>query len=129
MSSDDRVGPGRPPRHSQFRPGQSGNPGGRPRGSMNLQTIIDRELRKVITITENGRSRRLTKHEALVMTLVHLGLKGNHRATELLFRIMAEARANNADKASDEEAVAPDRDTLRRIKQRLDRIVSQEKRS
>lgn len=127
MSDDDVVGPGRPPRHSRFRAGKSGNPAGRPKGRANLQTTIDRELRKIITVTENGRSRRLTKQEALITTLVHTGLKGNHRATELLLRMVAASEAKDSDKTSEEAQIAPDRETLHRIKQRLDRIISEEK--
>jgi hypothetical protein len=40
------VGYGRPPKHTRFKPGRSGNPKGRPRGSRNLST----EMQKVLTI-------------------------------------------------------------------------------
>ncbi len=30
MQNDDDIGFGKPPKHTQFKPGQSGNPAGRP---------------------------------------------------------------------------------------------------
>ena len=42
-SSDDDVGYGKPPRSRRFKPGQSGNPKGRPKGAKNRDTIL-REL-------------------------------------------------------------------------------------
>ncbi|WP_342353589.1 DUF5681 domain-containing protein [Acuticoccus sediminis] len=35
---DPQVGRGKPPKHSQCKPGQSGNPGGRTKGSKNDKT-------------------------------------------------------------------------------------------
>ena len=48
--SDDKqnsaVGYGRPPVNRQFKPGQSGNPRGRPKGSKNFATIFAEALKK-----------------------------------------------------------------------------------
>ena len=65
MSSDDEssnrpardyeVGDRRPPKHSQFRRGVSGNPKGRPKGSVNLRTQVTQQLRRTVTATRNGR--------------------------------------------------------------------------
>ncbi|MGY4185917.1 DUF5681 domain-containing protein [Bradyrhizobium sp. USDA 4459] len=51
------VGYRRPPREHQFKPGQSGNKSGRPKGSKNEATIIDQLLNRKIEIRENGRGR------------------------------------------------------------------------
>ena len=37
-ASEHKIGYGRPPRHSQYKPGQSGYPRGRPKGSRNFKT-------------------------------------------------------------------------------------------
>ena len=41
---DHEVGYGRPPKHTQFKAGTSGNPKGRPKGSLNLMNAIMKEL-------------------------------------------------------------------------------------
>ena len=77
---DYEVGFGKPPRHSQFRPGRSGNPAGRPKGSKNLATIVKAMLNEEILITENGKSRKVTKGEAAIMQLLAQGVRGDLRA-------------------------------------------------
>jgi hypothetical protein len=57
--SSYKVGFGKPPRSAQFRPGQSGNPAGRRRGAKNFATAIEEELRSRVTITENGKRKRV----------------------------------------------------------------------
>ena len=55
------VGYGRPPEETRFKPGQSGNPKGRPKGSKNLRTLFAEELRRSVTLKENGKTRRVPK--------------------------------------------------------------------
>lgn len=78
--SDEQVGYGRPPAAHRFRPGVSGNPSGRQRGSRNLRTDLSEELSEVITVQEAGQSSRLTKQRALVKRLCAQSLSGDHRA-------------------------------------------------
>ena len=54
MGSDHDGGYGKPPRHSQFKKGQSGNPQGRPKGSRNFSTDLKETLEKLIRITDQG---------------------------------------------------------------------------
>lgn len=66
--NDDKVGYGRPPRHSQFKPGQSGNPKGRPKGSRNFATLAAKVLDSKIMSRENGQPREMTRCEAILLT-------------------------------------------------------------
>jgi hypothetical protein len=89
LTADEAVGYGRPPAKNQFRPGQSGNPRGRPKGARNLSSVIAATLNERVAVTENGRRRHITKLEAAVKQLVNRAASGEARATQLLFALVA----------------------------------------
>ena len=78
------VGYAKPPSRTRFKPGQSGNPRGRPRGAKNFVTAIEGELRARVTVTENGRRKRVTKREVIAKRLVNCAAEGDLRAIPLL---------------------------------------------
>jgi len=82
------VGPGRPPEHSRFKKGQSGNPGGRPRLERDLGKLVNAELDEVVPITENGKPVRLTKRQLVAKSLVNEAAKGNLKALDALIKIV-----------------------------------------
>src|SRR5258708_4423322 len=82
--SNCEVGFGKPPKHTRFRKGHSGNPKGRPRGSRNASTLLDEALKERVVVSENGRRRKVTKLEAILTQLVNKAAQGDHRATQLL---------------------------------------------
>lgn len=92
MSSDDyEVGYGKPPKQTRFKPGQSGNPKGRPRKPKKLyattmevvrQLLID-AMEQEITITMNGRSRKVLGIVALFNQLLAKAVKGDMRSLKL----------------------------------------------
>ncbi|MBH5401181.1 hypothetical protein HZZ13_25850 [Bradyrhizobium sp. CNPSo 4010] len=81
------VGYGKPPKHSQFKPGQSGNPKGRPKGTRNFKSDVRATLQSPVKITKNGRVRNVTTQRAILETMRVQGLKGNQRANEQLVRL------------------------------------------
>lgn len=85
------VGYGRPPRHTQFQQGQSGNPKGKPRGSRGLRTELRSELGEMMTITENGKSRRIPKRRIVIKALTAKALKGDVRAAEKIMQLVIQA--------------------------------------
>jgi hypothetical protein len=82
------VGYGKPPRRTRFQPGTSGNPGGRPRGSKNSATLLAEALKERVAITENGRRKKISKHKAVFKQLVNKAAGGDHRAADLLLKVM-----------------------------------------
>jgi Family of unknown function (DUF5681) len=67
---DYEVGYGKPPRHTRFKKGQSGNPKGRPKGSQNLTTLLSEALNERVIVNENGGRRRITMRRAIIKQLV-----------------------------------------------------------
>jgi hypothetical protein len=78
------VGYGKPPRQTQFKKGQSGNPNGRVKGSKNLATLIMAALNAPVVVTQNGRRKTITKLEAMTTQLANKGASGEFKATHLL---------------------------------------------
>ena len=83
-SADYEVGYGRPPRASRFKPGQCGNPKGRPRKPKTLMEAVERELDRTAVVREGGREKRLTKREVVSRQLVDASCRGQLGATRLL---------------------------------------------
>jgi hypothetical protein len=91
MDNDtNSVGYKKPPKHSQFKPGQSGNPKGRPKGTKNLATDLEEELKEIILVTEGGKQRETTKQRAMVKSLFAKALKGDVRAIGVLLKQIAD---------------------------------------
>ena len=71
VREESRIGYGRPPVATRFRRGVSDNPRGRPKGARNIATVVAATLGERISITENGRRKRITKLDAAVKQLVN----------------------------------------------------------
>src|SRR5882672_5796698 len=89
------VGYGKPPLHSRFRAGQSGNPAGRSKGVPNLKTDVKRTLATPVKVKEGGRMRSRSTQEGALMVLREKALRGDARALdrllELAFRLNNDA--------------------------------------
>ena len=87
--SDFPIGYKKPPRDTQFKPGQSGNPSGRPKkNTITLAEAITRELNTSVTVTEGGKSTKMTKVVLIAKQQMNKALKGEHKATELVMKIV-----------------------------------------
>lgn len=83
---DYEVGFGRPPAASKFKRGRSGNPKGRPKGAKNISTLIAKELNDRVTITENGKPRRLAKGQVAIRQLVNKAAAGDPKALQAVWK-------------------------------------------
>ena len=86
---DYKVGPGRPPLHTRFRKGQSGNPGGRRKKQ--LPALLADALNETVFVTIDGERREISKREAIVHQLVNKSTTADLRATKMLFDMMKDA--------------------------------------
>lgn len=75
-----KVGYKCPPKHSQFKPGQCGNPKGRPKGSFNWATILGMAASRRRTIGVAGKKVRMSGREAVAEQLVIAAIKGDPKA-------------------------------------------------
>jgi hypothetical protein len=84
-SDSYEVGYGRPPKDTQFKKGSSGNPKGRPRKALDFDDELLRESMAFVTINENGRPRRISKHELAIKQLLNQTIGGNIPAARIYF--------------------------------------------
>jgi hypothetical protein len=85
--SNYKVGYSKPPKQSQFKKGTSGNPNGRPRGSKNPATVINKVFWKPVKVTQDGKPTRIPIIELALTRLVTNAAKGDHKAMELTWKI------------------------------------------
>lgn len=97
-------GYGKPPKKHQFKPGQSGNPKGRPKGSKNFDKILEELFQKKVIIKENGEERKVSIKAALTQKLLVKALyDGDLKAIDLLFKHIERLDAKAAEKMLLEE--------------------------
>jgi hypothetical protein len=79
------VGYGRPPVNTRFKPGQSGNPNGRPKGRKNMGDLLQEAFDKRIPIRQGETVRKVSTAEAIILAFVSKALKGDAKAFAKLF--------------------------------------------
>ena len=95
-----KVGYRNPPEHTRFKAGQSGNPRGRPRGTLNMATVLERTLREKVVINENGRRKTVTKLEAAIKQLTNKAASGELKALQLLAALVRSAEEHAVQTAA-----------------------------
>ena len=119
------VGYGRPPAHSQFKPGQSGNPVGGKKGQPTVSEVLMREAARLVKIKRGDTVETITKHEVVIRRLFQSAMEGDIAASRLvLFGLAQNAPDPSAAPAEDETAnlalgATPDEETVRRMLARL----------
>ena len=99
------IGYRRPPVSGRFKKGKSGNPNGRPTGSANFLTLLDKELNQSIVVNENGKKKTITRMQAMVKRIVAGALQGDLKALMTLVEILRKTGKFNE---TDVDSLLPD---------------------
>lgn len=99
--SGQDVGYGKPPKHSQFKKGRSGNPKGRPKGARNFKTEVDAVLNSKVSVIHDGKPKTVSTIQAAMMRLKEKALKGDLRAITHVLSLAQDA-SESADARSRE---------------------------
>jgi hypothetical protein len=113
------FGYGNPPIHTRFKKGQSGNPKGRPKGSKNLATLLERVLTEQVVITENGKRRSISKLEASFKQLLNGAAIGDLAAMRQLYALLPWLESQLDSEPSPAATNTSDQAALERVRKRL----------
>lgn len=120
------VGYGKPPKKSQFKKGQSGNPKGRKKGARGLKSDLRDELKGPVTVHEDGKQITVSKQRLAIKQLINQAVTGDLRAIIKLIEMSAgllgtddELTAINAD-LSEEDAAILENYVARRMEEKND---------
>src|SRR5882724_13224974 len=126
-ASDYKVGLGRPPLHTRFQKGQSGNSGGRRVKS--VPALLADALNETVVVTIDGRRRTITKREAIVTQMVDKSANADLRATKMLIDMMKDVEKKAGDIAPPPEPnrlAAADKEVVQQFVARFRRQILQE---
>src|SRR5271155_6281298 len=123
QTRDYEVGYGKPPLHTRFQKGKSGNPKGRPRGKKNMSTLLSTALNASIVVVANGRRKKITKREAIVTQLVNKSASADLKATQIVLAMLRDLDS----RADASEDPAPFTETDLQVIQRIQARLRSEK--
>ena len=123
MSREYEVGFKKPPKQTQFKPGQSGNPAGRPKGTKNFKTDLEEELQTKIVIREGGKTLQVSKQRALLMSLIANAIKGDVRAANTLTGLVLKVLDQGEELPGERRLAPEDEEILKAFEERLRRKI------
>ncbi len=115
----EEVGYGKPPKHTQFQKGVSGNPRGRPKGALSLSAIVKRTLKEKVVINENGVRKTVTKLEAAVKQVANKSASGDLLAMRQLTPLAVAAEIETTLARNNPDLSEADQKVMTRFLQRL----------
>jgi Family of unknown function (DUF5681) len=108
LKGDYVIGKGRPPVHSRWRPGQSGNPKGRPKGRRNVTYDLKKIASKAIAVRDGETQRRLSLAAANLLAHGVKGAKGDPRSSTLFFNQLDKMGVLGREEDAENTTIAQD---------------------
>jgi hypothetical protein len=105
----------RPPPAHRFKPGESGNPSGRPKGSKNLKSLVQKLAARKMKLARGSRIMTVTTAEALLVKVFQSALAGNERAQVVALGLLDKYLAVSASPAADPQALEQQRALVAQI--------------
>jgi hypothetical protein len=110
--ADYEIGFGRPPKASQFQSGQSGNPTGRRKSQKPVGERLRDLINAKVMVTENGRSRRISRLDVMLRQLANDAMRGDQRAIKLLLEFLHRYGAEAKESVRSEDLSSEDLEIL-----------------
>lgn len=85
------VGYRKPPKHTRFKAGQSGNPRGRPKAARSLKTIVRNTLTQKVAVRTPAGEKKISRIEAVLQKTLEQAMKGNPNALAQLIKLYGDA--------------------------------------
>jgi len=106
-----QVGYKRPPTETQFKSGQRANPKGRPPGSPNLKTVVERALKRKIPVRRGDKVSEVTTMEAMCETFALKAAQGDRHAAGVVINLATKSgilgARNDATQTTGKASVIP----------------------
>jgi hypothetical protein len=121
-SGSNGTGYRNPPVHTRFKKGQSGNQAGRPKGRSNLAAALEKELKALVIVNENGKRKTVTKFTAALRQFVNKAASGDLRAIEQLLAVKRSIEALTDDAGVETLSRESDQEILKNLAKRIKRV-------
>ena len=122
--SDTEARYRQPPKATRFKPGQSGNPSGRPKAAKRLLSELEAALSAPVTIKVGSRKRRVSKMQAAVKSLADRAAAGDPRVLRMLLAELRHAESRAAEEPAVQETLsATDQEVIAAMLQRIGRVA------
>jgi hypothetical protein len=102
--SDYEVGYRKPPKHTRFKPGRSGNPKGRPKAAKGLNTLVRQTLTQKVAVRTASGHLKMSRIEAVLQKTAELAMKGNLRALVELLKLYGNAVPDTSEDLAKQES-------------------------